>query len=118
MTRADLAKMVSAGDLGGTAEALTNPGYREVLGAGDVARGEVEPVLGEEVRALLIMSQCIARWMGTYWDVRRVAGIDQPRDWTPPRPGIKWRPSTGVAANATFEEWREGLNSFVGGLGK
>jgi hypothetical protein len=109
---------VGADDLSSVTEQLTNPGYREVLGAGDVARGEVEPELGEEIRSLLIMTQCVARWMGTYWDVRRLSGIDQPRDWVPPRPGIKWRALTGVAANASFEEWREALNSFAGGLGK
>jgi hypothetical protein len=105
-------------DLSSETEQTRNPGYREVLGHGDVARGTEDPVLGEEIRALLIMSQCVARWMGNYWDVRRLAGTDQPRDWVPSRPGVKWRPLTGVAANATFEDWREELNRFVGGLGK
>jgi hypothetical protein len=118
MKRVELARQVNMNDLESVSETLSNPGYREVLGQGDAARGMDEPVLTDDIRALLIMTQCIARFMGTYWDVRRLSGIDQPREWKPSQPGVKWRALTGVPVGASFEDWRSALNSFVGGLGK
>lgn len=89
--------------------------FDEVLGRANCAMGEEEPVLSEAVRALLIMTGCVARFAGNYWMVQRrsesgenqLVGIHRK----------KYRTQTGVPVNGSYEDWRRELNAFVGGLG-
>jgi hypothetical protein len=90
--------------------------YAEVVGPADCALGMEQPELSDAIRALLIMTGCVARFVGTYWKVERRVAITPLN--APIGKAIRVRTQTGVRVDAGYEEWRQELNRFVGGLGE
>lgn len=81
-------------DAGGAAPSLPRPNDKEVFSSTAIA-GHLIPPMDEAVEALLILCECRAKYCQNHWilSMKRTPGY-----------------ATGVRADATYQQWCEGVN--------
>ena len=80
-------------DAGGAAPSWPRPNDKEVFSSTAIA-GNLIPPVDEAVEALLILCECRAKYCLNYWilSMKKIPG------------------ATGVRADATYQQWVEGVN--------
>lgn len=86
--------------------------FNELGPNGPAAAGEATPELDGAITALLILSGCTARYMGSFWRIDRKEGGAYLRG--PPR-SMAHRGFTHIHLSASFDEWRTTINLLKGG---